>query len=124
MKKAHDNTRASRRAPVRIREYAGDIVRSNYWVKLGFTKLELGALRCIAQQFVNPQDRTVGNAARMVLQAGLAHWHDSLEDLNLRDHDYAEAEGFTCHSYYREGIMAAAFKLDRNTGKPVAKKRK
>ncbi len=67
MKKAHDNTRARRRAPVRIREYAGDIVRGNYWVKLGFTKLELGALRCIAQQFEHPQHRTVGNAARMVL---------------------------------------------------------
>lgn len=113
---------AKRRQAVRVRECCGDTIFGNYWVKLGFSRLELGALRIIAQDFVSPKHRTVGHAARMIVQAGLAHWLDTLRALHINDWRYSESEGFTSLTHAREGKIAQAFGLDRRTGRPVAKK--
>jgi hypothetical protein len=61
-------------------EYAGKTVLSNYWVKIGFSRQELGALREIAKIFKHSYFKTTGHAAAVVLTTALMHW-EKLEPL-------------------------------------------
>ena len=75
-------------------EFAGKITVSNFWVKIGFSREELGALCQIAKSFEVKHHQTPGRAAAFVLTTALMHW-EKLEPLVFDDQHYAKAEGFS-----------------------------
>jgi hypothetical protein len=91
-------------------EYAGKNIVSNFWVKIGFSREELGALRQITRLFENRKHQTVGNCAMMVLETALMHW-DKLEPLVFADQKYAKDEGFKHLEFFRAKTIAIKFNL-------------
>ena len=91
-------------------EYAGKNIFSNFWVKIGFSREELGALRQISRLFENRKHQTAGYTAMMVLGTALMHW-DKLEPLVFADQKYAEDEGFAHMECFRAKTIARKFKL-------------
>src|ERR1017187_8106747 len=65
--------KASSKAKTQI-GYAGKTCLSNFWVKIGFSRTELGALHQVAQLFKQPKGRTTANATALVLTTALVHW--------------------------------------------------
>ena len=94
-------------------ECAGNWVVKNFWVKIGFSREELGALSQIAGIFEQKKDQTTGNAAKLVLNTALMHW-DKLEPLAFADQNYAEAEGFPIKENFRAKIIAHKFNLPQS----------
>jgi hypothetical protein len=81
-----------RLAPV-IREWAGDVIFSNYWVKVGLTRNQLAALSALAKAYGFKKDR-VARTARWLIMLGL-DCLPILEDRVRALNGYAEAEGFS-----------------------------
>ena len=94
-------------------ECAGNLVVRNYWVKVGFSREELGALAQIAGIFEQKKHQTTGNAAHMVLTTALMHW-DKLEPLAFADEKYAEDEGFAHKEIFRAKTIAHKFNLPKS----------
>ena len=94
-------------------EYAGNIVVKNFWVKVGFSREELGALAQIAGLFDQKKHQTTGNAAHMVLTTALMHW-DKLEPLAFADEKYAADEGFAHKEIFRSKNIAHKFNLPQS----------
>ena len=95
-------------AKPQIKEYAGNLISTNYWLKIGLAKEELLALRDIAQLFEHKQYQTPGHALRLVATTALMHW-DKIEPFVFSDRAYSEAEGFGCFEIYRRNFLAAKF---------------
>ena len=93
-------------------EYAGNAVVTNYWVKIGFSREELGALAQIAGLFERKCFQTTGHAARLVLNTALMHW-EKLEPLAFADDKYLVAEGFLHKEIFRAKVIAHKFKLKK-----------
>ena len=93
-------------------EYAGNLCATNYWVKIGFSREELGALARIAGLFEQKTRQTTGNAARLVLTTALMHW-DKIEPLAFADEKYAEDEGFFHTEIFRAKVIAHKFNLPK-----------
>ncbi len=106
-------------APAQI-EYAGNLIVQNFWVKLGFSREELGALAKIAGIFAQKKHQTTGNAARLVLTTALMHW-DKLEPLAFADEKYAETEGFAHKELFCAKTIAHKFNLPKAAVKGGAK---
>lgn len=94
-------------------EYAGNFVATNFWVKIGFSREELGALAQIAGILEQKKHQTTGNAARLVLTTALMHW-DKLEPLAFADEKYAEDEGFAHKEIFRAKTIAHKFNLPKS----------
>lgn len=94
-------------------ECAGNLVVKDFWVKVGFSREELGALAQIAGIFEQRKHRTTGNAAHMVLTTALMHW-DKLEPLAFADEKYAEDEGFAHKEIFRAKTIAHKFNLPKS----------
>jgi hypothetical protein len=91
-------------------EYAGKTVLSNYWVKIGFSRQELGALREIAKIFKHSYFKTTGHAAAVVLTTALMHW-EKLEPLLRADKAYCDSEGFLHMEIFQADTIARKFNL-------------
>ena len=91
-------------------EYSGKHILKNYWVKIGFSREELGALQEIARTYKDKQNRTVGKAAALVLTTALMHW-DKLDELAFADRKYSIDEGFLLMEYYAARVIAKKFNL-------------
>ena len=91
-------------------EYVGKYILNNFWVKIGFSREELGALRSIAQSFLDKKNRTVGKAAALVLTTALMHW-EKLDELSFADKKYAQDEGFLLMELFAQRVIAKNFNL-------------
>jgi hypothetical protein len=91
-------------------EYAGKTVVANYWVKIGFSREELGALREISKIFKHSSYQTTGNAAALVLSTALMHW-EKLEPLLYADKAYCDAEGLLHIERFQAATIARKFNL-------------
>lgn len=93
-------------------EYASKTIVSNYWLKLGLSRQELGALQQIARLFEDRKNQTTGRAAALVLTTALMHW-DTLQPLLFADREYAVAEGFANTELFETHIIARKFNLKK-----------
>jgi hypothetical protein len=89
---------------------AGKKIVPNFWLKLGLSREELGALRQIAQLFQEPKSQTIARAAALVLSTALMHW-DKLEAFVFSDQKYADAEGFNLMEKFQAESIARKFSL-------------
>jgi hypothetical protein len=93
-----------------VLESVGKNLMRNFWLNIGFSRVELNALRKISEQFVRKPSQPRASAAKLVIATALMHW-DKLKPLALADEKYAHDEGFACLEFFQAKTIATKFNL-------------
>ena len=100
---ASARSRRAERHP--IREYCGDWVTGNYWIKIGLTRNQVKALTRLGKN-CSTSESPCAAAALLLISLGLLNEDDTISksDAVVR---YMKAEGFTTFGEYCQGAMRA-----------------
>lgn len=100
----HNSVKPKAKAAPEKMEYAGDLLETNHWFKIGLTKASSLMLETIGRRLFDGTPKKA-KVARALLVHALAHY-DKLEPLILSDVKYFFAEDFFCMDKYLCGVIA------------------
>jgi|WetSurMetagenome_2_1015567.scaffolds.fasta_scaffold584734_1 hypothetical protein len=89
-------------------DHSGNMGTSDFWLINLFSREVLGVLQEIADNIDEPENRTVDNAVRLIVESALVHW-DEAEPLLCADQKYSNVEGFASLQHFHAQTIAAKF---------------
>jgi hypothetical protein len=100
-------TPSKRKRGTVVMEYSGDLITSNYWVKVGLTRNQVRALKALARKW-NCRESPCAGIARHLVSLALIHIGDTERKMAALL-KYIEAEGFhSLGSYCERAITLTA----------------